>query len=81
MRTEPPKQALNKGGYDVIFGGARSDEEKSREKEPIVSVRNPGHVWDPRKQRPEFWRQFSLKLGKGQSARVFPLSNWTEQDI
>jgi sulfate adenylyltransferase subunit 2 len=81
MRTEPLKEALNKGGYDVIFGGARRDEEKSRAKERIVSIRRPGHVWDTREQRPEFWRQFNLRLGKGQSARVFPLSNWTEQDI
>jgi sulfate adenylyltransferase subunit 2 len=81
MRTEPLKDALNQGGYDVIFGGARRDEEKSRAKERIVSVRSPGHVWDPRQQRPEFWRQFNLRLGKGQSARVFPLSNWTEHDI
>lgn len=81
MRTEPLKEALNKGGYDVIFGGARRDEEKARAKERIISVRSPGHVWNPREQRPEFWRQFNLRLGKGQSARVFPLSNWTEQDI
>lgn len=81
MRTEPLKEALSEGGYDVIFGGARRDEEKSRAKERIVSVRNAGHVWDPRDQRPEFWRLFNLRLGKGQSARVFPLSNWTEQDI
>jgi sulfate adenylyltransferase subunit 2 len=81
MRTEPLKEALNKGGYDVVFGGARRDEEKSRAKERIVSIRRPGHVWDPREQRPEFWRQFNLRLGRGQSARVFPLSNWTEQDI
>ncbi|MFY9627025.1 MAG: sulfate adenylyltransferase subunit CysD [Methylocystis sp.] len=81
MRTEPLKKALDKGCYDVIFGGARRDEEKSRAKERIVSVRNQGHVWDPRQQRPEFWRQYNMRLGKGQSARVFPLSNWTEHDI
>lgn len=81
MRTEPLKEALNKGGYDVIFGGARRDEEKARAKERIVSIRSAGHVWNPREQRPEFWRQYNLTLGKGQSARVFPLSNWTEQDI
>lgn len=81
MRTEPLKEALNRGGYDVIFGGARRDEEKSRAKERIVSVRAAGHVWDPRQQRPEFWRQYNLRLGKGQSARVFPLSNWTENDV
>jgi sulfate adenylyltransferase subunit 2 len=81
MRTEPLKAALDQGGYDVIFGGARRDEERSRAKERIVSVRAPNHVWEPRDQRPEFWRQFNLRLGRGQSARVFPLSNWTEQDI
>jgi sulfate adenylyltransferase subunit 2 len=81
MRTEPLKEALNKGAYDVVFGGARRDEERSRAKERIVSIRGAGHVWDPREQRPEFWRQFNFRLGKGQSARVFPLSNWTEQDI
>jgi len=81
MRTEPLKEALNRGRYDVIFGGARRDEEKSRAKERIVSVRNAGHVWDPRQQRPEFWRQYNLRLCQGQSARVFPLSNWTENDI
>ncbi len=81
MRTEPLKAALDRGGYDVIFGGARRDEERSRAKERIVSVREQNHVWDPRHQRPEFWRQFNLRLGRGQSARVFPLSNWTEQDI
>jgi sulfate adenylyltransferase subunit 2 len=81
MRTQPLKDALNKGGYDVIFGGARRDEEKARAKERIVSLRSAGHVWNPREQRPEFWRQFNLRLGMGQSARVFPLSNWTEHDI
>ncbi len=81
MRTEPLKAALDKGGYDVVFGGARRDEEKSRAKERIVSIRNAGHVWEPRDQRPEFWRQYNLRLGKDQSARVFPLSNWTENDI
>lgn len=81
MRTEPLKAALDAGGYDVVFGGARRDEEKSRAKERIVSVRNPGHVWEPRQQRPEVWRLYNTRLGKGQSARVFPLSNWTETDI
>ncbi len=81
MRTEPLKAALDKGKYDVIFGGARRDEEKSRAKERVVSIRNAGHVWEPRDQRPEFWRQYNLRLGKVQSARVFPLSNWTEHDI
>jgi sulfate adenylyltransferase subunit 2 len=81
MRTEPLKTALNAGGFDIIFGGARRDEEKSRAKERIVSVRSPEHGWDPRQQRPELWRLYNTKLGKGQTARVFPLSNWTEQDI
>jgi sulfate adenylyltransferase subunit 2 len=75
------KTALNAGKYDVIFGGARRDEERSRAKERIVSVRDDKHVWDPRQQRPEFWRQFNMRLGRGGSARVFPLSNWTENDI
>jgi len=81
MRTDALKAALDQGAYDVVFGGARRDEEKSRAKERIVSIRNPGHVWDPRQQRPEFWRQYNLRLSKGQSARVFPLSNWTEHDV
>lgn len=81
MRTEPLKAALDEGGYDVIFGGARRDEEKSRAKERIVSVRDARHGWDPRQQRPELWRLFNLRLGKEQSARVFPLSNWTELDV
>ena len=81
MRTDPLKMALDAGGYGVILGGARRDEEKSRAKERIVSVRNAGHVWDPRQQRPELWRLFNTRLGKGQSSRVFPLSNWTETDL
>jgi sulfate adenylyltransferase subunit 2 len=81
MRTEALKAALDTGGYDIIFGGARRDEEKSRAKERIVSVRTAGHVWDPRQQRPELWRLYNTRLSKGQSARVFPLSNWTEADI
>ena len=81
MRTGALKQALDAGGYDVIFGGARRDEEKSRAKERIVSVRSPGHAWDPRNQRPELWRLYNLRLSDGQTARVFPLSNWTERDI
>lgn len=81
MRTEALKSALDEGGYDIIFGGARRDEEKSRAKERIVSVRNPGHVWEPRQQRPELWRQYNTRLQRGQTARVFPLSNWTEIDI
>ena len=81
MRTEPLKAALDRGGYDVVFGGARRDEEKSRAKERVFSVRNQGHVWEPRQQRPELWRLYNTRFGKDQSARVFPLSNWTETDI
>lgn len=81
MRTEPLKAALDDGGYDVVFGGARRDEEKSRAKERIVSIRNEQHAWEPRQQRPELWNLYNLRLGKSQTARVFPLSNWTELDI
>ena len=81
MRTEPLKTALDAGNYDVIFGGARRDEEKSRAKERIVSVRGAGHAWEPRQQRPELWRLYNTRLGNDQTARVFPLSNWTETDI
>ncbi len=81
MRTEALKAALDEGGYDIIFGGARRDEEKSRAKERVVSVRNERHAWDPRQQRPELWKLYNTRLGNGQSARVFPLSNWTEADI
>jgi sulfate adenylyltransferase subunit 2 len=81
MRTEPLKTALDQGGFDLIFGGARRDEEKSRAKERIVSVRNAHHAWEPRQQRPELWELYNVRLAKGQTARVFPLSNWTEFDI
>src|SRR4051812_30796518 len=81
MRIEPLKQALDQGGFDVIFGGARRDEEKSRAKERIVSIRSAGHGWDPRQQRPELWHLYNARLAPGQTARVFPLSNWTEADI
>ncbi|MEP9356441.1 sulfate adenylyltransferase subunit CysD [Xanthobacter sp. KR7-65] len=81
MRTEPLKAALDQGGYDIVFGGARRDEEKSRAKERVFSVRGVGHVWEPRQQRPELWRLYNTRLGKDQSARVFPLSNWTEIDV
>ena len=81
MRTEPLKAALDAGRYDIIFGGARRDEEKSRAKERVVSIRNAAHAWEPRQQRPELWRLYNSRLGRGQSARVFPLSNWTETDI
>jgi sulfate adenylyltransferase subunit 2 len=81
MRTEPLKTALEQGRYDIIFGGARRDEEKSRAKERIVSIRSAAHAWEPRQQRPELWRLYNSRLAKGQTARVFPLSNWTETDI
>ncbi len=81
MRTEPLKAALDQGGHDIVFGGARRDEEKSRAKERVVSIRNAAHAWEPRQQRPELWNLYNTRLGKGQSARVFPLSNWTEADI
>ncbi len=81
MRTQPLKQALADGGFDVIFGGARRDEEASRAKERVVSVRNAQHAWDPRQQRPELWSLYNLRLGRGESVRVFPLSNWTELDV
>ena len=81
MRTDALRQALDAGSYDMVFGGARRDEEKSRAKERVFSVRDRGHVWNPRQQRPELWRLYNTKLGKGQSLRVFPLSNWTEMDI
>lgn len=81
MRTEALKAALDAGGYDVIFGGARRDEERSRAKERVISIRNAAHVWEPRQQRPELWKLYNARLGKDQTARVFPLSNWTETDI
>ncbi|WP_245439971.1 sulfate adenylyltransferase subunit CysD [Mesorhizobium sp. Z1-4] len=80
-RTDALKQALDRGGNDIVFGGARRDEEKSRAKERIFSVRNEHHGWELRQQRPELWRIFNTRLSKGQSLRVFPLSNWTETDI
>jgi sulfate adenylyltransferase subunit 2 len=81
MKTESLKQALDKGGFDAAFGGARRDEEKSRAKERIFSHRSAGHVWDPRNQRPELWRVFNTRLAPGETMRVFPLSNWTELDV
>lgn len=81
MRTEALKQALDRGGYDVIFGGARRDEEKTRAKERIVSVRGEQHTWDPRAQRPELWMTHNWRRGPGQTIRAYPLSNWTEADI
>jgi sulfate adenylyltransferase subunit 2 len=81
MKTEALKQALDKWGFDAAFGGARRDEEKSRAKERIFSFRSAGHVWDPRNQRPELWRLYNTRINKGETIRVFPLSNWTELDI
>ena len=81
MKTEALKQALNKYGFDAAFGGARRDEEKSRAKERIFSFRNAAHAWDPKAQRPELWRVYNTRINKGESIRVFPLSNWTELDI
>ena len=81
MRREPLKAALDHGGYDLIFGGARRDEEKSRAKERVFSIRGRGHSWEPRQQRPELWHLYNTRLSQGKSARVFPLSNWTEADI
>jgi sulfate adenylyltransferase subunit 2 len=81
MKTEALKQALDKWEFDAAFGGARRDEEKSRAKERIFSFRSAGHVWDPRNQRPELWNLYNTRIGKGETIRVFPLSNWTELDI
>jgi sulfate adenylyltransferase subunit 2 len=81
MKTEGLKQALDKYGFDAAFGGARRDEEKSRAKERIFSFRNDQHGWDPKNQRPELWNLFNGRIRKGESIRVFPLSNWTELDI
>lgn len=81
MKTAGLRQALDAGQYDAAIGGARRDEEKSRAKERIFSHRNAQHAWDPKNQRPELWRVFNTRLNKGESMRVFPLSNWTELDI
>jgi sulfate adenylyltransferase subunit 2 len=81
MKTEALKQALDKWGFDAAFGGARRDEEKSRAKERVFSFRSAGHVWDPRNQRPELWNLYNTRIAKGETIRVFPLSNWTELDI
>ncbi|CAG8870210.1 Sulfate adenylyltransferase subunit 2 [compost metagenome] len=80
-KTEGLKQALDKHGFDAAFGGARRDEEKSRAKERIFSIRSEQHRWDPKLQRPELWRMYNARKHKGESIRVFPLSNWTELDI
>ena len=81
MKTEGLKQALNHYGFDAAFGGARRDEEKSRAKERIYSFRDQYHRWDPKNQRPELWHTYNGQVNKGESIRVFPLSNWTELDI
>jgi sulfate adenylyltransferase subunit 2 len=81
MKTVALKQALDKYGFDAAIGGARRDEEKSRAKERIFSFRNEQHRWDPRNQRPEFWHTYNTHVHKGESVRVFPLSNWTELDV
>jgi len=81
MKTQALKQALNKHKFDAAFGGARRDEEKSRAKERVYSFRDKNHVWDPKNQRPELWSVYNGKINKGESIRVFPLSNWTELDI
>jgi sulfate adenylyltransferase subunit 2 len=80
-KTEGLRQALEAGGFDAAFGGARRDEEKSRAKERIVSLRSAAHRWDPRSQRPELWRLFNLRKHAGETFRIFPLSNWTELDV
>ena len=81
MKTDALKQALDKWGFDAAFGGARRDEEKSRAKERVYSFRDRNHRWDPKNQRPELWNLYNAKINKGESIRVFPLSNWTELDI
>ena len=81
MKTDALKQALTAGKYDFAIGGARRDEERSRAKERIFSVRAPGHAWDPKRQRPELWHLYNGQLAPGETMRVFPLSNWTELDV
>ncbi len=81
MKTQALKQALDMHGFDAAFGGARRDEEKSRAKERVFSLRTPDHRWDPKAQRPEPWALFNTRKRKGESFRVFPLSNWTENDV
>ena len=80
-KTQGLKQALDAGGFDAAFGGARRDEEKARAKERIFSFRSASHRWEPRSQRPELWHLYNARLAKGESIRVFPLSNWTELDV
>ncbi len=81
MKTQALKQALDKYGFTAAFGGGRRDEEKSRAKERIFSFRDANHAWDPKNQRPEMWKLFNTRINRGESIRVFPLSNWTEKDI
>jgi sulfate adenylyltransferase subunit 2 len=81
MRTDALKQALDEGGYDVIFGGARRDEEATRAKERVVSVRGTGHTWDPKNQRPELWSNYNWRRTETQTLRAYPISNWTEFDL
>jgi sulfate adenylyltransferase subunit 2 len=81
MKTQALKQALDTFGFDCAFGGARRDEERSRAKERVFSIRSARHQWDPRQQRPELWRLYNTRKRKGESLRVFPLSNWTELDV
>ena len=81
MKTQALKQALDKYGFTAAFGGGRRDEEKSRAKERIFSFRSVSHAWDPKNQRPEMWKLYNTKINKGESIRVFPISNWTEKDI
>lgn len=81
MKTQALKQALDAGGYDAAFGGARRDEEKSRAKERVFSFRDKNHRWDPKNQRPELWNLYNGRVNKGESIRVFPISNWTELDV
>ena len=81
MKTDALKAALDKYGFDAAFGGARRDEEKSRAKERVFSFRDKGHRWDPKNQRPELWNLYNTRVNKGESIRVFPMSNWTELDV
>ena len=81
MKTDALKAALDENGFDAAFGGARRDEEKSRAKERVFSFRDKNHRWDPKNQRPELWNLYNTRVNKGESIRVFPLSNWTELDV
>src|SRR6202008_319655 len=81
MKTQALKQALDHYKFDAAFGGARRDEEKSRAKERVFSFRSAQHRWDPKNQRPELWRLYNARKTKGESIRVFPISNWTELDL